>query len=546
MAGVASSASTSPSTWIRVASPPIELFTDGGEKTARAVLDRFAALHRVFDQSNIASPPAPLRVFVFSSEEEYRKYRMDSNAAAFYQSDDGRDLMVLHQGTAFERIASHEYLHLVIRHASAPLPRWLEEGVAEFYSTLSINGTKMHIGDAIQAHLSLLAVKPWFSAEDLALVNRADDPVFYAEAWALVHMLNLAPAWRTGMPRFVQLLNQGQEQEKAFTAAFGRTMEDALKALRPYLRNPKGLTFPAPPMDVVTTYQVTPLAPVDATVALADLALATRHTDRARTLFLLAAKENPDSPQASAGLAELALAENRKDDAQRELEQAIARGSRDAAAYFQLAILKNDDTLLEKTVVIDPTFAEAQFLLGVRATDKGSFAIAIDHLRHAIDMQPKRFTYWHALGYAQAKSGNRQGAAESARRAAVLASTPQEEQMAASLTQLASELPLLHEKKSEVTTPPSWQNPKGDARAEGTLIQIDCDSSPVRLVLSAQAPARTIELRVKDPSGVELINAEGVSTSLACGEQARPVAVDYIAATREITRIEFKGAIIKP
>jgi hypothetical protein len=29
-----------------------------------------------------------------------------------------------------------------------------------------------------------------------------------------------------------------------------------------------------------------------------------------------------------------------------------------------------------------------------------------------------------------------------------------------------------------------------------------------------------------------------------CGEQSRPVAVEYVAATKEITRIEFKPVVI--
>jgi hypothetical protein len=44
---------------------------------------------------------------------------------------------------------------------------------------------------------------------------------------------------------------------------------------------------------------------------------------------------------------------------------------------------------------------------------------------------------------------------------------------------------------------------------------------------------------------VELLNAEGASTTLVCGKQSRPVAVEYLSASKEITRIEFKQAIIK-
>jgi tetratricopeptide (TPR) repeat protein len=265
----------------------------------------------------------------------------------------------------------------------------------------------------------------------------------------------------------------------------------------------------------------------------------------ARSLFLRAAKNNPQSPAAVAGLGSLALAENRNADAEREFERAIAMGYRDAGAYFELAKLKNDNALLEKALTLDPKFAMAHFLLGVRATDNGNFAAAIDHLREAVAIEPRAFTCWHALGYAQAKSGDRQAAAESARRVAILASTEQEEKMAAALTLLASETPAVRGTTPRVITPSSWQNRRGDARAEGTLTWVHCDSSPVRLDIATQTPARTIELNVQNPDEVELHNAEGLSTTLVCGEQSRPVVIEYVSATRKITRIEFQHVIIK-
>ncbi len=541
LAGKASSAET----WIRVSSPPIEIFTDNGEKSARAVLHRFETLHRVFGESHIALSPAPLRVFIFSLRSDFLAYEIDKNAAAFYLPGDDRDFIVLYWGSALTSEASHEFLHRVVHQSSTPLPRWLNEGIAEFYSTVSTNSTTVRVGGLIESRLSVLARQRWLSAEDLALGARSDGPIFYAESWALVHMLTLSPQWKDGMPEFVKLLNDGREQREAFRTAFGKPMEDALAALHPYLRSPKTATVPLPPADEAEPYQVRRLSPVDATLALADLALSTQHPALARSLFLNAARKNPESPAAAAGLGWLALAENRKDVAQRELERALALGYRDARVYFELAVLKNDNALLEQSLAIDPKLADAHFMLGTRATDTGNFAAAIEHLRQAVAIQPRRFTYWHALGYAQAKSGDRQNAAESARRAVILASTGQEEEMAAALTLLASEAPPIHVKKPAVVTPPSWQNRKGDARAEGTLTRVDCGSAPVRLIISTGTPAQSIELNVQNPNEVELFNAEGASTTLVCGEQSRPVAVEYVAATGEITRIEFKHDIIK-
>jgi Flp pilus assembly protein TadD len=530
------------STWLQVSSPSIDIFTDAGENSARALLDRFETLNRIFRESNVAPSPPRLRVFIFSSVRDFEKYRPTPSTAGFFRGDDDQDVIVLAEGNQLKYIASHEYLHRVIQHASPLLPAWLNEGLPEFYSTISVSGNKVRVGAVVERNRLLLLHEPWLDAEDLALSNRADGRIFYAESWALVHMLSLSPDFSRGMPEFVKLLTEGVAQAEAFPKAFGVSMEQALVALHSYMRAPKEISLPAPPADASEKYQTTRLSPIDAALALADLALRTNHPDLARTLFEKTAKENPDSPAAVAGLGALALSANQKDDARREFERAIAMGLNDARTYFELAALNHDDALIEKALTIDSNFAEAHFLLGVRLTDAGNFASAVAHLEKAVALQPRRFTYWNALAYVQAKSGDRQAAAESARRASILAHTPEEEHMAAALMQLAAESSTLREKKPDAVTPPSWQNPKGDTRVDGTLTEVDCSADPVRLVLSAEG--KNIELTVRNPAEVVLINAEGVSTTLVCGGQSLPVAVEYQASSKNVTRIEFKGVVI--
>jgi len=530
-------------TWTQISSPSIEIFTDAGENPARGLLERFETLGRIFRESNVAPVPPRLRVFIFSSERDFEKYRPTPSAAGFFRGDDDQDVIVLAEGNQLKYIASHEYLHRVIQHASPLLPAWLNEGLPEFYSTISVSGNKVRVGAVVERNISLLAREPWLNAEDLALGNRADGRIFYAESWALVHMLSLVPGFSQGMPEFVKLLTEGVAQEVAFPKAFGVSMEHALEALRLYIRAPKEITMPAPPWEAAGKYQTTRLSETDAALALADLALRTDHPGLARALFEKTAKENPDSPAAVAGLGALALSADHKDEARREFERAIAMGFHDARTYFELAALNHDDTLVEKALALDPNFDEAHFLLGVRLTDGGSVSSGVAHLEEAVSLQPRRFTYWNALAYAQAKSGDRRAAAESARRAAILAHNPEEERMAAELTQLAAAPPPpTRDRKPEVTTPRSWQNPKGDARVEGTLTEVDCSADPVRLVVSAEG--KTIELTVRDPARVVLINADGASTTLVCGGQSLPVAVEYEGSSKNITRIEFKRVVI--
>src|SRR5260370_7433582 len=46
-------------------------------------------------------------------------------------------------------VAIHEYTHLVVEHSGLPLPPWLNEGLAEVYSTLKPDGKRVRFGDIL-------------------------------------------------------------------------------------------------------------------------------------------------------------------------------------------------------------------------------------------------------------------------------------------------------------------------------------------------------------------------------------------------------------
>ena len=52
----------------------------------------------------------------------------------------------------------HEYTHLLVRNAVSGVPAWLNEGLAEYYSTFDLveDGRKAHIGKPIARHVLLL------------------------------------------------------------------------------------------------------------------------------------------------------------------------------------------------------------------------------------------------------------------------------------------------------------------------------------------------------------------------------------------------------
>lgn len=520
--------------WISVKSTHIEVITDAGERTGRDLLSRFETLRAVFQDAGIGESPLPVRAIAFASESEFSKYRDNFNVEGFHIGGD-RDYIAMHVGENARRVAMHEYVHAVLSHSKIALPHWFEEGTAEFYSNVQVDGAKLRIGEPIEGRLALLKNEPWLTADQLAsgyplVIKR---PTFYAESWALVHMLNLAPGWRDGMPRFVLALAENRD---GFEEAFGKSLQQALNELRGYVATIHAISV-AGTAAAKEEVRVEKLSPVAAAVARAELALHVIRPALARSL-IEQVKENSSETEAARG--EIALAEKDPGEAREHFEKAIAMGSRDAEMWFQYAQLRQSNEVLDKVIELDPDFAEAQFLLGERLTDDGDYATAIGHLKEALRVQPRNSFYWHALGFAEAKAGLREDALKSARRAEATSVTDAQDEMANALIGMTQDRP---QQQLQITTgiitPPTWQNPKGDARVEGVLSQVDCDGGFARLHVVNKA-GDAVVVDVRHPDKVVLENSPGVQREFACGPQHLNVAIEYFRATSEVTRIEFR------
>jgi Tfp pilus assembly protein PilF len=520
--------------WISVKSPHIEVITDAGERTGRDLLSRFEILRAVFQDAGIGDSPLPVRAIAFASESEFNKYRDQFNVEGFHIGGD-RDYLAMHVGADARRVALHEYVHAVLSHSKIALPAWFEEGTAEFYSNVEVDGAKLRIGERIENRRSALERERWLTPDQLAsgyplVVMR---PTFYAESWALVHMLNLAPGWRDGMPRYILALSENRD---GFEEAFGKSLQQALNELHGYIMTMHAVSVAGSPA-AKEEVRVEKLSQVAAAVARAELALHVTQPALARSLI---EQIKEDSREAEAARGEIALAEKHTDQARAHFEKAIAMGSGDAEMWYQYATLTQSHAHLEKVIELDPDFAEAQFLLGERLTDDGKFAEAIAHLREALRVQPRNSFYWHALGFAEVKAGLREDAVKSARRAKATAVTEPQEEMANALIALTQEPA---EQQLQITggiiTPPTWQNPKGDTRVEGVLTQVDCDGGFARLHVVNKA-GEAVAVDVRHPDKVVLENSPGVQREFACGSQHMNVAVEYFRATLEVTRIEFR------
>jgi Flp pilus assembly protein TadD len=278
---------------------------------------------------------------------------------------------------------------------------WLAEGLAEFYS----NFDAKQLGAPIPEHLATLE-KPWLTAEQLNEPRELDQR-FYALSWALVHMLR---------------------REAQFPE---RVTPRMLAELPAYLR-----TLRATPVNVSPAALVAPVERVSALNSLllrGDLALRSQKRDLARSLFEQAERDFPNSSAAETGLGALAFADGDHAVARAHLRHAMLLNDRDALAWFQWALMENDRAALEKAAQLNPNLAEAQVLLGVRATDEGDLDTALRHLEQATRLMPRKSYAWYSLGYAQQKRGDAVAARRSLDQALQTATSPEQRAMAATL-----------------------------------------------------------------------------------------------------------------
>ena len=434
--------------WLRLRGTHTELLTDAGEKEGLRALSRLEQVRAIMPGTGDESG-RELRVVLFDSEKEFREYAPGETTSGLYQSGLEHDYIVTYAGGELPRVVTHEFVHFLLHESPAPLPRWFEEGTAELYSNTQINSKRVRIGKELEAHMNLLLSRPWLTAKQLAAERpEAATPqqeqaenMFYAESWALVHMLNLSPGYREHLPQYIQFLANGTDAPEAFGMAFGRDFAGAVAELPSYLKKIRSVKLDIPPPAPFVATKVEPLTDVDAMLLRADVSLRRGLADQARHLFEQAAREHPDSAAAQAGLGMLAMTQNRPGDARRYLEKALQLDDKDATILFEYALLERDAgagnnrvrELLEKVVALNPNFGEAQLLLGVRATDDGNYDRAVAYLHDAARLLPRQSYVWHALAYAQQKLGHYAEALDSAQRAVRTASTGEQEHMAEAL-----------------------------------------------------------------------------------------------------------------
>ena len=431
----------------------IEILTSGNEKEAREALQVFENARQFFSTANPFSTAltTPVRVFAFQSKEEYAPYRLNDSAFGHFLHSGEVDYIVLEDiKPEHYEAALHEYTHYVVRQAGLHLPTWLNEGLADLYSSMEPVGTKTAIGRLLPGRIAAWESKPAFGLRALFAAT-PDSPyyhesnrlaVFYAQSWALTHMLALDRRYAARFPDFLKAVSSGTSSADALLQVYAKSLEQVESDLKQYRPRMAANTsvFDVCVGNALAEPQVKRLSDEEKRLALADLLAAHPVTARAALQALTElAKQNPDNPSISEKMGAAAWSLGRMDDARSYFSRAVERGSRNAEMIYRYAMLQKQAgsppqeimNLFERVLELSPGFDDARFQLGLMQFNGKRFDAAAQSLSKLKTIKESwAYAYYSAMAYCDIQFSHIEEARVFSEKAKLSAITPAEETQA--------------------------------------------------------------------------------------------------------------------
>ena len=372
----------------------------------------------------------PTVVYVFDTVKELRPFLPLANGkpaslGGFFHHDGEVNYIALELEGFDEnaRIVFHEYTHLLLRNATASIPVWLNEGLAEYYSTYALadNGTRADIGRPIARHVALLRER-FIPISQLIGVERSSElynegdrrSIFYAEAWALIHYLMVEmPNGPSSINAYVAAMAGGDNADQAFTAAFAMTPAAFETLLKNYVRQPAfrslAYTF-AERVQVEAPGKEEAVAAAESEAWLGDLQRRVRRVDEAAIRIERSVKAAPAAAMPHLALALLRITQERRDEAWPSFDRAAELAPDDFLVQYTFGVnllreraasgsadpggLGRARAVLTRAAAINPTSSEAfAWLAYAELAADGRLPQARAAINRAIALAPGRLDY---------------------------------------------------------------------------------------------------------------------------------------------------------
>jgi hypothetical protein len=552
--------------WLRGESAHFEIYSSAGERDSTETLRQFEKVREFFLQA-IGTPETTqdkTRLIVFGSGKDYEPYKLKGFAAAWYMQGRERDCIVIgNSGAGMLPLAVHEYVHLLTRRAGLDLPPWLNEGVAELYSTLEARGDKVLVGTLIPGRMQGVLREKWKMREVLAagpsspLYNeKSRVSAIYNVGWALTHMLALSEDYRGRFSALLDAILKGQDSIAAIRQVYQLSPEALEDKLLTYLGGSsfQGSLFGVKLANVKDKWPLEPAPAFDTEMALLEISGQSDTAASRKARYLKLIEEHPERPEPEAGLGYLLLQEGESGLARLHMEQAVTKGSRAPRVLYDYGLLGANDnpalatTALRTLLELAPAHIDARLQLAALELQSKKHAEALAALGPVKKVSKRQAPrYFRLLAYAQLESGLRKEATANALRWKENAESPQDAEAADRLLVFLGrgDLPTASQREGEVTaaTPepaprvrraperatqaeppaeiPSTPEPTG---LKGDFVELTCLGA--HAVLRLQTPQGRKSFVIRDGSAVDLQGTGNAKQEFDCGRRPVPAKVE--------------------
>jgi len=379
--------------WARIVTPHFDIISSSGDRRTRDLARDLETLAAALADIRPATTPTPhTRVFVFARRREVQPYfdlllhrdKADVSGA-FVAQTNSATMFIDDSRRISDRTPYHELVHYLMGNSSQRAPLWVEEGLAEYYSSAEVHGGIIRVGAPIREHTERLKRGKLIPISEVFTTTDSIEQTFYAESWAIVDWMITRD--RRAFDAFFRDVLTGMPSDVALQKHFHRTPADI-----EHLITSRGSGLP----DVATTLQVrVPEVTSDATRVgrgelLYQLGRFLASLDSARDVadqYLAAAVDaNPKQGEFILGYAEFLLRDppdparfrSARDLAQKALDLGADR-ARSLAAIGASYVVESDWTPgiapLEAAVALEPNRDDLQ-----RRLQHMRIRIEVDHI----------------------------------------------------------------------------------------------------------------------------------------------------------------------
>ena len=338
-----------PEAWKAFESASFRLLSNSDSASGTQILLDLERFRRAFAQlapGLDSSFPVPTQIVAFRDGASYAPFKSESDSVGtrilgqFLGHRDG-NYITLNADPRWSGglgIVLHEYVHHIINQNLPGVPRWLNEGFAEYYSTFRVEGRFAVVGRPVERHLRwwrhnrVVSVSEVIGeASDAAIHSVGGAGRYYAVSWGLTHYLLSQPHGTDAIASYLEAVASGADRTDALLLILGVSARELEAELRAYV-GAESLPATSLALEALGEVGVTEVesSPATTLTVLGELAARLGNDRHAEELFDLALSHEPESAEALVGLASLRDEQGRIEEAGVLFDDALALGPKSA------------------------------------------------------------------------------------------------------------------------------------------------------------------------------------------------------------------------